>query len=147
MTGESSFFRKSFFGGFNRSDVVEYIAGLARERNELEAAKNSAEEQVRALAFEMETLRRDSEQARQSMDEDIERKSSVFAAAGNAFAAFETAFNALCADIETAAQNVYADMKCASEATAKIPPILAGAREQFDSLRASFAEENTKTVI
>jgi len=57
VSGEKEFFRKRFFGGFNREDVIKYIAGLAEERNEALAAKERAEKKARALAEEVKKLR------------------------------------------------------------------------------------------
>jgi len=57
MEGEKEFFRKRFFGGFNREDVIKYITGLANERNEAIEAKEKAEKKARALAEEVKKLR------------------------------------------------------------------------------------------
>ena len=57
MKGEKEFFRKRFFGGFNREDVIKYIAKIADERNEALAAKEKAEQDSRALADEVKKLR------------------------------------------------------------------------------------------
>jgi len=57
MKGEKEFFRKRFFGGFNRTDVIKYIAKIAEERNEAIAAKEKAEKELRALTEEIRTLR------------------------------------------------------------------------------------------
>ena len=57
MKGEKEFFRKRFFGGFNRDDVIKYIAKIAEERNEAFAARDNAEKELRAITLEMEKLR------------------------------------------------------------------------------------------
>jgi len=57
VNGEKEFFRKRFFGGFNRDDVINYIARLAEERNEALAAKEKAEKKARALAIDLKKLR------------------------------------------------------------------------------------------
>jgi len=57
VTGEKEFFRKRFFGGFNRDDVIKYITKLAEERNDALAAKEKAERKARALAEEVQKLR------------------------------------------------------------------------------------------
>ena len=63
MTGEIRFFRKRFFGGFNREDVINYIAMIAQERNELLAAKEKAESENVDLIREVATLRFENEVA------------------------------------------------------------------------------------
>ena len=59
MKGEKEFFRKRFFGGFNRNDVIKYIAKIAEERNVAIAAKDKAEKEVRELTAEVEKLRKE----------------------------------------------------------------------------------------
>ena len=61
MKGEKEFFRKRFFGGFNREDVIKYIAKIAEERNEAITAKEKAETDARALADEVKKLREEIE--------------------------------------------------------------------------------------
>ncbi|MCL2228006.1 MAG: hypothetical protein FWB97_10365, partial [Oscillospiraceae bacterium] len=63
MSGEIKFFRKRFFGGFNRDDVVKYISKLAQERNEFKNAKDTAEAEAKTMAGEVEPLRLKSEEA------------------------------------------------------------------------------------
>ena len=57
MKGEKEFFRKRFFGGFNREDVVKYIAKIANERNDALAAQEKAESEALGLTEEMRVLR------------------------------------------------------------------------------------------
>lgn len=59
MKGEKVFFRKRFFGGFNREDVVKYISKIADERNNAIAEKEMAESNAQALAEELIKLRRE----------------------------------------------------------------------------------------
>ena len=69
MSGEVNYFRKRFFGGFNRQDVVDYIAKLAKERNESTAAKDKAVKEVQSLTNEVESLQAEVKSLRDSMDE------------------------------------------------------------------------------
>lgn len=46
MQGEKFFFRKKFFGGFNRDDVIAYIAQIAGERNKAIDDKEIAEAEI-----------------------------------------------------------------------------------------------------
>ena len=84
MPGEQNYFRKRFFGGFNKNDVIDYIEKMSKELNELEdlyekakaeahdlsdmnaklrldanIAKEEAEIVVKALADDNATLRQD----------------------------------------------------------------------------------------
>ena len=56
MKGEKEFFRKRFFGGFNRDDVIKYIAKIAQERNEAITAKEKAEKEAKTLAEQPQPL-------------------------------------------------------------------------------------------
>ena len=138
MTGEINSFRSSFFGGFNRGDVVDYIAKLAQERNELEEARNKAEDSARLLALEVEELRKQTEDTRRSLEEDRERMTGTFEAVGNAFAEYEAAFRELCSEIGIVAETLSAEVKSASEITARMPSVIARAAERFGELRSQF---------
>ena len=146
MTGDINFFRKRFFGGFNREDVAGYIAKMARERNELAAAVEKAENEARVLAREIVALRQETEEAMRLMKKDLEQKTSVFETAGNTFTEFETAFKGLRLTIEAAATSVYAELKNAGDSVAKLPSVIAQAGERFDELRAAFDEETGGAV-
>ena len=49
MSGEKELFRKRFIGGFNRKDVINYIATIKNERKESIEAKERAEKEVADL--------------------------------------------------------------------------------------------------
>ena len=68
MSGEVKFFRKRFFGGFNRDDVVKYISKLAQERNEYKSAREAAEAQTKAMTEEVEPLRIEAQKAREIVE-------------------------------------------------------------------------------
>ena len=57
MEGEKVFFRKRAFGGFNRDDVIKYLAKVADERNEAIAGKERALNEVKALNEEIKQLK------------------------------------------------------------------------------------------
>jgi len=57
MMGEKEFFRKRFFGGFNRQDVINYIAKIADERNTAIAEKEKIENELISLKEELNELR------------------------------------------------------------------------------------------
>ena len=138
MTGDVNSFRSRFFGGFNREDVVDYIAKLAQERNELEVAKTKAENDLYALTLEIETIRSEVAEARRVMTEDYERKISLFETAADSFAEYEDSFRALCADIGAAATGVFTVMQNAGDITARMPTLLSQAVARFGVLRSRF---------
>ena len=145
MTGDINFFRKRFFGGFNREDVASYIAKMARERNELAAAVEKAESEARVLAREILALRLETEEAMRVMKKELEQKTSVFETAGNTFTEFEATFKGLRLTIEAAATSVYAELKNAGDSVAKLPSVIAQAGERFEELRAAFDEETSSS--
>ena len=138
MAGEINSFRSRFFGGFNRGDVVEYISRLSKERNEMEAAKTKAEDEVRALALEIRTLRSETEEAQRLLAEDRERMAGTFESAGNAIAEYEDELKGLCEEMNLAASSVSAELKKADEITARMPPMLSRAAERLGELRSEF---------
>ena len=147
MTGDSNYFRKRVFGGFNRQDVVNYVTALAKERNELEAAKDKAEKNAQTLAAEVAALRRDSEEAWRTIKEDIDRKYAVFETAVNAFVDFESVFGNLREEIEIAATDVFEELRNTVDITAKLPAALTQAYEKFEELRASFEAKKSDQEI
>jgi len=68
MIEEVNYFRKRFLGGFNREDVVKYINKLAKERKDLREAKEAADEETRAIAAEIEPLRKEIEEVREKSE-------------------------------------------------------------------------------
>ena len=138
MTGDANIFRKRFFGGFNERDVVEYIAELARERNELEKARDNAIKDARALAGEVDELRRELEEEKRQLNTDYEQKAEVFREAGNTFAEFEIAFEELRSEIVRATTGLYTELKKADDTVAKLPSVIVRAGERFTELRTAF---------
>jgi hypothetical protein len=69
MKGEIEFFRKRFFGGFNRDDVVKYISKLAQERNESRIALERAEKDARNLARMLEAKEKELTLLRAELEE------------------------------------------------------------------------------
>ena len=57
MQGEIQFIKKQIFGGFNREDVVAYIAKMAKERNEAREACKEATKKLEELTEENEALK------------------------------------------------------------------------------------------
>lgn len=58
MEGEIQYFRKSFIGGFNRDDVVAYIATLSNERNEAVKAAERATAEINKLKKKLVSLQK-----------------------------------------------------------------------------------------
>ena len=143
MTGDINFFRKRVFGGFNREDVVSYIAMMAKERSELEAAKDKAENDVKALAREVAAFRLEAEEVMRLIRKDNEHKAAVFENAGDTFSELEIAFKMLRQAIETAATDVYTELKNAGETISRLPYELAQAGERMKELRTAFFEKRT----
>ena len=146
MTGEVNSFRSRFFGGFNRDDVVDYIAKLAQERNELEVAKTKAENDLYALTLEIENIRSEADEERRLMKEDYEHKISVFETAADAFAEYEDSFKALCADVGAAATGVFTVMQNAGDITARLPALLSQAVGRFGVLRSWFEADKNEDI-
>jgi len=59
MTGEIDFFRKRFIGGFDRNDVVDYIAKLSNERNAIAEERDNALQEIKELSTQVESLRQE----------------------------------------------------------------------------------------
>ena len=143
MTGDISNFRKRFFGGFNRDDVVDFITHMAWERNELEAARDKAIQETHALAAEIESLRREIGEEKRMLSEDRIKKEAVFETAGDTFARLGSAFDELRGRIEAAGINLRAEMKNTSDVAADLTEMLSEAVVRFRALYDAFGLENS----
>lgn len=56
MKGEVQFIKKQIFGGFNRKDVVDYVAKIAKERNEALEVCSEASTKIIALTAVVDEL-------------------------------------------------------------------------------------------
>lgn len=143
MTGEISYFRKRFLGGFNREDVIDYIEKLAQERNKLQEEKDKAEHRLLILTSELETLRLEIEQARKSEFEDRENKIAAVIAALNTFAGLETTLNNLNEEVFKISERAREEFNKARDNIAELPNILERADKRFAELLTVFEyEEN-----
>ena len=141
MTGEISYFRKRFLGGFNREDVIDYIEKLAQERNKLQAEKDRAEQKVQSLTGELETLRVEIEEARKSEFEDRENKIAAVIAALKTFSDLETTLSNLNSDIFNISKRAREEFKTARQDIAELPGILEQADKRFAELLTVFENE------
>ena len=142
MTGDINFFRKRFLGGFNKEDVVGYVAKLAQERNELESAKEKAESLARALAGEVASLRLEMDEAKRAMSEKYNRKASVFAVAEATFAEYYAAFEKLSSELDNSAGNIISELENAGSTTSQLKHMLSQAKEKLGELEASFQDNS-----
>jgi len=120
MSGEINFFRKRFFGGFNREDVVKYISELAHERNEYKSAKDIAENEAKTMADEIEPLRAESAQARKK---ETELKESI-----------EVAENEV-SELREAKEKAEREVRLAEREVTSLKQELDEAKKQLDEMR------------
>jgi len=69
MTGDVAYFRKRFIGGFNRDDVVAYIAKITTERNEAIEAKEKFEAELENLSTHTGSPDKNTEEAESKVEE------------------------------------------------------------------------------
>jgi len=140
MKGEVDFFRKRFVGGFNREDVINYVAKLSKERNELSEEKDKAVQDARALAAQVTALRHELETARKAADD---YKVEALDAAGRTFDELETVFMRLRAEVEAATAGVCTELKTAVGTIAKVPSILEVAGNKLADLKSVLDAERS----
>ncbi|MCL2151822.1 MAG: hypothetical protein FWH57_02510 [Oscillospiraceae bacterium] len=138
MTGDINYFRKRFFGGFNRKDVIDCLSKLAKERNDMEAARDKAAQDARALAASIAKLNAEIEDIRQQAEKDRVFKAAVFETAGDTFMEFETVFRRLRGEIEEAAVALRGELENMGNAAAKMPEALAQAGSRLEMLKTAF---------
>ena len=138
MTGEISYFRKRFFGGFNKQDVVDYIVKMAQERNELEEEKNKITKNANLFADELTSLRKRIREMQKQMDEDRVKKEAMLKTADITCAELEDIFEKYIGEIETAVAAINDSFANVGKSIAKVPETLAQAGDTFKELRAAF---------
>jgi len=138
MTGEIKFFRKRFIGGFNRQDVIDYITELAQERDKNLALREKAQQDVRALASIVASLKNERDEARRLANE---YKAEVLDTARKTLAEFEGSFEKLCVGFEEESANICAQLEAARNIIAIVPGALKEAGSKFSQLRTLLDEE------
>ena len=138
MTGEINNFRKRFFGGFNRQDVVDYVAKLAQERNELSKARDKAIRDAKELAAEVASLRIELDEAKKAVGE---YKNKAIEAASRTFSELESAFESLHDEVESASAGARAKLEEVHGAIASAPSVLITAKSKLAELREMIETE------
>jgi len=137
MEGEIKFFRKRFIGGFNRQDVIDYIANLAQERDRNLALKEKADQEAKDLEATIESLKRERDEALRLASE---YKSEVLKAARKTLADFEVSFEGLCAGFDEGFKNICAQLEYAGNIIAILPEALNKTGAAFRGLRGLLDE-------
>jgi len=139
MTGEIKFFRKRFIGGFNRQDVIDYIAELAKERDKNLALKDKAQMEVQALTEMVAKLRFERDEVIRLANE---YKSEVLDSARKTLAELEASFETLCAGFEQESTSICTQLETARSIIAILPSALKETGLQFSELKALLDDEN-----
>jgi len=138
MTGDISFFRKRFLGGFNREDVVDYIEKLTQERNRLREAKDTSEQDILLLAEELNSLRQEIEEARRAEYEERKQKIDSVAAVLQAFTQIETSLTAMNIELHALTERARNELGEARATIARLPEMLDQADDRFAQLLSLF---------
>jgi chromosome segregation ATPase len=134
-SGKKAYFKKSIFGGFNREDVIAYLAEQAREQTkQREALAHSLSKST----AEVRRLQEKNEKLTQSLSSTNEQLSSLAARLREVTAeknAIEERFNRLQADLATATSEL-SEGGSTSIASAQVDELL----QRIESLSAKNAE-------
>jgi len=143
-------FRGQFIGGFNRSDVLEYIKDLSAERNALaeENARlrgqiDSLEEQVRNIPTP-EPVETDTQAEPET---DGKAREEVDAAVMQADAALDEIgrkYEIICADIEVNTSHMKCEMDSVAERFENLNAALKSAGRDISGLRADLRPDKTE---
>ena len=144
MTGESSYFRKRFFGGFNREDVVEYISKVAKERNELATELEKANKDMQALRDEIQatadenaTLKRESVRVAQEAQIAADRyKAETLDSIKSAIESLEVSLDDLRHKVGLSTTGICAELNSAITTISSMPNILEYTGNKIGSIKA-----------
>lgn len=143
MSGELNFFRKRFFGGFNRQDVIDYVEKLARERNELRLAKEKVEQDMQTITEESATLRSALEEAKLEANRN---RTEALEAAIKTISDLESEFLNLRREVESTASGVRTELEAACNTLASVPSVLERAEVRVAELRDTLAAEKEAAI-
>ena len=133
MTGEIDFFRKRFIGGFDRKDVVDYIAKLSNERNEFAQARDSALQEIKDLTAQVEALRQEIFDARKYAES---YKVEALEHAKIVLLELETDFESLTIDVKTSVTDACEQLRAAIGTIEGVSAMLAGTGEKIAGLKS-----------
>jgi len=159
MAGEINYFRKRFLGGFNRQDVVDYIAKLAKERNESTAAKEKAENEAKKLNAEIVSIRAEMDEARLEIEkvkkqaeaarleaEEARQEAKIYKnealeEAIETITKFEVLFENANTCIKSTIASLCDEIEKARGTVAGVPSVLDGASVRLSELRMALTAE------
>ena len=145
MTGEIKSFRKQLFGGFDRKEVMGYIAQLSQERNVLGKAKLEAESALSKLADEIERLNSELEEANAAAAKGREDGQAAFEAAMLAFEDLKTEFGQVHKDITDAFARANGELVSAAVPMKELPGVIEKTEEKLRGMQAAFVSGGAQT--
>ena len=141
---ENTKFKTRVVGGFDKSDVVNYIKKLASERNELKKAYEESEEKFELLSEQLEeTATRNTdaiEKAKVLAIEVEEYKQHKINTLEN-LSELENAIAAVNENIKVAFERAHTELLVACNTLAEISPMLEKSFRQFEEIRANIGEQ------
>ena len=146
MAGEVEFFRKRFFGGFNRKDVVKYISKLSQERNDWREAKEKADQDIQSLNNHIAVYELEIKKARQEVREALEFKAVGIENAAAAFSQLGIDFEDLYSDLETTTESICTELDQARRTVTALPTLLGQTRNNINELQAACEAEKNATA-
>jgi uncharacterized coiled-coil DUF342 family protein len=155
-------FKTTIVGGFDKSDVVNYIKKLAGERNELKKAYEESEkkfdlltenldkksvanreavEKVSRLSNEVEKYKSEYENIQRENEECKQYKIDFIDNTLEKLSEVETTIAVVNENITTAFERAHAELMVACDTLAEIAPMLEKSFKQFDEIRANIDEQ------
>ena len=143
MTGEIKSFRRQLIGGFDRRDVMSYIAKISHERNMFSQTKFEAERALSKLADEIERLNGELEEANAAALKGREDRQAAFDAAALVFEDLKAAFGQVHKDITEAFARVNAELAVAAIPVEKLPDVIEKTEEKLRGMQVASGGEQT----
>ena len=159
---ENTKFKTRVVGGFDKSDVVNYIKKLAGERNELKKAYEESEEKfellseqleettvtnaeavekAKALSLEVEELQEKIEEMHRENEENKQQKIAFIDNTLANLSELENAIALVNENIKVAFERAHTELMVACNTLAEISPMLEKSFRQFEEIRANIGEQ------
>lgn len=149
MISERGNFRTNLMGGFNKTDVVEYITELAAELNKYKKEAAEKSEELEALKNEKETLAMKIEELEETIkDGELQEskiKESAKKRALEVISGIEKKYGEICAQLDENTTKIKGELAGLSAGIDRISEEVQETSQRFDDLHLEFCSEGEKS--
>ena len=144
MSGDVRHFRRRFFGGFDTSDVMQYIEELAGQRNRYKTTGDRLEAELKSLNAEIRRLQSELDEADKRLT-DIKVKSLDEASAG--ISTLRETYTDIRAEMETTTSTICSELSRLNGTLTTLSSVLDKTGTRFTELQAIVDREKAEVLF